>query len=346
MFKSFKKIFFLHFLILFASVFLYIQLSSIFLQKELLYLIGIFFVASLLSSYLISKLIILPKDLLLANLQMDFDKFNDEIKTKNHQKNFELELFNAAIQEKLNVQREQCEVLQEKLNLEILSNEEKEQKLKEQLKLVSLGKIYSCMITNTKELILNMKEISQNINSSSIEKLKNILDDMEIKNIELEKFIIGNENKSEFYLDNSVIDAIRKLDNIFVNYDIKVDYNINKSITSYGISSEFTQVILYILDNLKNSLIEKDISSKKIFIRIKKENKFAHIIISNNAGKIQEDTLNDIFEIDFTSNISNCSFVGLFISKIIIEENMQGKFEFENLNQGSKFTIKIPVWEE
>ncbi len=346
MFKIFKKVFLLHFLILFTFVTFYIQLNSIFLQKELFYLVGILLTASLIISYLITKLIILPKDLLLFNLQIKFDNFRDEVKTKNHQKNFELELLNTAIQEKLNIQREQCDILQEKLNFEIVSKEEKEQKLKEQLKLVSLGKIYSCVITNTKESIFNIKTILQNIDNNSIEKLKKIFDDMEIKNSELERFIVENENKNEFYLDQSVIDAIRKLDSIFVYYDIKVDYNINKSITSYGVASEFTQIISYILENLKNSLIEKNISSKKIFIRIKKENKFAHIIISNNAGKMQEDKINDIFDIESTSSINNCSFIGLFISKIIIEENMQGKFEFENLNQGSKFTIKIPVWEE
>ena len=57
--------------------------------------------------------------------------------------------------------------------------------------------------------------------------------------------------------------------------------------------------------------------------------------------------IDHIFEPYFTTkSYKKASGLGLFISKIIIEENMQGKLEFENASEGAKFTIKIPIIEE
>lgn len=350
MFKIFRKIFLLHFLILFVAIFTYVQLTSIILQKELFYLIGVLFISSLIISYLITKLIILPKDLVLINLQMDFDKFNDELKTKNHQKNFELELLNTAIQEKLNFQREQCEILQEKLSLEISLKEEKDQLLKDQSKLVSIGKISTILVNDINDSLLNTKEILGEINKESFDDslklIKRAINDIYIKNSELKNFIIPSEQKSEFYVDKVVMEVIKELDDTFVENNIKVDYNISKAIIYYGISSELTLVIFYIIENIKEALIEKNITSKKIFVRIKKDREFIHITISDNAGRVQDDMINNLFEANFILDTYDNFKFGLFISKMIIEENMKGKFEFENLNQGAKFIIKIPILEE
>ena len=77
------------------------------------------------------------------------------------------------------------------------------------------------------------------------------------------------------------------------------------------------------------------------------ENNEYTIKIFDNAGGIQEDVMDKIFEPYFTTKINRkASGLGLFISKIIIEENMQGKLEFENANEGAKFIIKIPILEE
>ena len=62
---------------------------------------------------------------------------------------------------------------------------------------------------------------------------------------------------------------------------------------------------------------------------------------------IEKDIIKKIFEPYFTTKkYKKSSGLGLFLSKIIIEENMQGKLEFENASEGAKFIITIPILEE
>ena len=69
------------------------------------------------------------------------------------------------------------------------------------------------------------------------------------------------------------------------------------------------------------------------------------MIIQDNGGGIQnEEILSSIFEPYFTtkSNV-NGTGVGLYMTIIIIEQNMKGKIEVKNIPNGLKFTIKIPI---
>jgi C4-dicarboxylate-specific signal transduction histidine kinase len=168
-----------------------------------------------------------------------------------------------------------------------------------------------------------------------------------MKNDELKNFIKPNELKKGFYLDEVVMESLKMLEDTFMNHNIKIDYNFSKSIILFGFPTEFSQVIFNILQNAKDALIEKNIVYKKVFISIKKDKEFACINIIDNAGGISPDIVNKIFEAYFTTKTyRKASGLGLFISKIIIEENMQGKLEFENTKDGSKFIIKIPIWKE
>ena len=137
------------------------------------------------------------------------------------------------------------------------------------------------------------------------------------------------------------------LEDTFMNHNIKIDYNFSKSINLYGFPNEINQVIFSILQNAKEALVEKNIDSKKVFISIKKDRDFAYINIVDNAGGVPSALLGNIFEPYFTTKkYKKSSGLGLFLSKIIIEENMQGKLEFENASEGAKFVITLPISKE
>jgi C4-dicarboxylate-specific signal transduction histidine kinase len=360
MFKIFRRVLILNFLILFIGLILYFQLTLIPFDKNFIYLIIILFFTSFITSYLISKIIILPIDLNLKNSQIEFQKFNNDIKTTNHQKTFELELINTSLQEKLKEQRELSENLQEKLTLETINREKKEMLLISQSRLAAIGKISINMINECDETLSSLNFISQNINTihkqinfkneligKSMEQFQRVIHEMQMKNDELKNFIKPNELKKGFYLDEVVMESLKMLEDTFMNHNIKIDYNFSKSIILFGFPTEFSQVIFNILQNAKDALIEKNIVYKKVFISIKKDKEFACINIIDNAGGISPDIVNKIFEAYFTTKTyRKASGLGLFISKIIIEENMQGKLEFENTKDGSKFIIKIPIWKE
>ncbi|PUE66151.1 sensor histidine kinase [Arcobacter caeni] len=358
--KIVRRVFILNFLILLISLFAYSELTLMLFEKEFFYLAGILFLSTCIITFLVHKIIILPLNLDLKNTKDEFEKFNEDIKNSNHQKNFELELINATLQEKIKEQRELTESLENKLLLEIQSKEKKEILLVHQSRLAGIGKVAINSVQACEETVNSVNFLLQNINDEykrininnnfidkTMDQLNRIISEMQIKNEELKNFIKPNEVKKEFFLDEIVMESLEMLEDTFMNHNIKIDYNFSKSINLYGFPNEINQVIFNILHNAKEALIEKNIASKKVFISIKKDKDFAYVSIVDNAGGVPEALLGNIFEPYFTTKkYKKSSGLGLFLSKIIIEENMQGKLEFENASEGAKFVITLPISKE
>ncbi len=108
------------------------------------------------------------------------------------------------------------------------------------------------------------------------------------------------------------------------------------------IKNELIQVILNILLNSKDSFLENKIENPKIDITLKKDGEFGVLKVKDNAGGISTDIIDRIFEPYFTTKF-NGTGIGLYMSKIIIEENMHGIIKAKNYDSGVEFIIKIPL---
>jgi signal transduction histidine kinase len=130
---------------------------------------------------------------------------------------------------------------------------------------------------------------------------------------------------------------------IFDKNHIQFNFNIDSQIKYFGYKNEFSQVILNIINNSKDALIEKNIENKLIDISVNEDEKNLIIIIQDNAKGVQEADLKKIFELYFsTKNSINGSGLGLYISKIIINEHFNGEIIAYNGIDGLEIIIKIP----
>jgi len=122
--------------------------------------------------------------------------------------------------------------------------------------------------------------------------------------------------------------------------EITTKYSNDSELLIY--QNELMQVILNILKNSEDNFVEKAIANPKINIEIyfKKQNYF--IIIQDNGGGIPDSILSKIFDPYFsTKNEKNGTGLGLYMSKIMIEEHHNGFLNVENKNGGACFTIEI-----
>lgn len=114
------------------------------------------------------------------------------------------------------------------------------------------------------------------------------------------------------------------------------------SINSY--QSEIQQVLLNLISNAKDALKHSDNPNKHIKVVIK-DNK---VLIQDNGGGIPQDIEAQIFEPYYTTKShGEGTGIGLYMSKLIVENHLCGQLTFQNIHagenqQGAQFTIHFP----
>jgi len=105
---------------------------------------------------------------------------------------------------------------------------------------------------------------------------------------------------------------------------------------------ELMQVVLNILKNSQDSFEEMNIKEPIINITTRDIEHGVRIDISDNGGGISDEIITKIFDPYFSTKMEkNGTGLGLYMSKLIIEEHHNGKFTCKNNNDGACFTIEI-----
>ena len=98
------------------------------------------------------------------------------------------------------------------------------------------------------------------------------------------------------------------------------------------------------MTNAKDALKINNIQNPCVTIKSKIVHGAVLIEILDNAGGIDESILTKIFDPYFTTKDKDAGTgIGLYMSKMIIENNMGGKIFASNTKEGAMFTISIPI---
>ena len=156
--------------------------------------------------------------------------------------------------------------------------------------------------------------------------------------------------KSDFEVKKSIDKTINLLNTEFIKEEIEVVYLGESNLFIHGIENQFLQVIMNILNNAKDALVEKDIKNRHIFIDLYKKNDKTYIEIQDNAGGVNEDIMEHIFEPYFTTKHKSLGTgIGLYMSEEIVTKQLNGKLfvynkliNYKNIDYfGACFRIKI-----
>ena len=120
------------------------------------------------------------------------------------------------------------------------------------------------------------------------------------------------------------------------NIEISCKYDNVEDFISY--ENELKQVLLNLIKNSEDALNERDISDKKIEIYVQKRT----LKIRDNAGGIDESILSKIFDPYFSTKMKkDGTGLGLYMSKVIIEEHCNGNLQVQNTTDGALFEIDL-----
>jgi len=241
-----------------------------------------------------------------------------------------------------------------KMKLLDVEKQKNEQLLIHQSRLASMGEMVANIAHQWRQPLTHLSYVNMNLKTAYEQeklspeyfdkKTKEINDQIEFMSHTIEDFsnFFKTDKKTEKF---GVLKTFEKTHRLLIasfkhnSIDVEVLCKNELYVNSY--ENEFSQVLFNILNNAKQELIEKNILNPKIKVEISETNRNHILKISDNALGIDENIIDKIFEPYFTTKDSGMG-IGLYMSKVIIEQHMNGSLKVENIPSGVSFEIFLP----
>jgi signal transduction histidine kinase len=242
---------------------------------------------------------------------------------------------------------------EKKLRLVELEKNKHQQFVIQQSKLAEIGEVFSSIAHQWKNPLVEIATIAQEHAFKERDKNSQFVKDIMVQIhymtntiSDFQKFIAPSAVKTSFNVEEA-IKSMMKIINHTIKYNY-IDIVINKKdaakLTVEGYKNEFMQILLNIVNNAKDQIAELrakgTIKRGRIEFLIYNRKNLVIIEIGDNAGGIRSDRLPFIFDAYYTTK-KNGHGIGLYMSKLIIENKMGGKIEAFNKDDGACFKISL-----
>jgi len=188
------------------------------------------------------------------------------------------------------------------------------------------------------------KKIDDNLIKESVDESNRIIQFMSHTIDDFRNFFKPDKQKVRFYVDDACNEAISLVAASIKSYQIDLYKKVNCNAIINGYEREFAQVLLNLISNAKDILNQRKIENPRIYIELDVVDKNVVIKVQDNAGGVTDDHLDLIFEPYFTTKSgSKGTGLGLYMSKMIIEQNMNGEIMVENTEKGALFTVILEM---
>ena len=232
-------------------------------------------------------------------------------------------------------------------------NKEFEKMILQQSKFVKSGEMIANITHQFRQPLNNISYILINLKKRfESEKLDKIFFDKKINQAneqlnflsktidDFKEFYLQEKEKDNFFVKDSIQNALTILNPDLQkdNINLNLKFETFEDIKIFGVKNELSQVILSLVSNSIDAL--KNRHNPKISINVVSSSAEVIIEILDNAGGIKAKNLKKIFEPYFSTKEEGTG-IGLYLSKIIIEESFGGKLQVQNVKDGAKFSIFI-----
>ncbi len=282
-----------------------------------------------------------------------------ELKKALEKKDKELEELNQTLESRVFKQTKQLKelnkTLEQRVFKEIEKNKQKQKILFWQSRMASLGQMLANVahqwrqpLTELNLSLYNLKKASKNRNEKDLDfyykDCKETILNMSKTIEDFTNFFNPDKPKKKFLIQNSIEEALSIVSKLISKNELKIS-TFFLDLNTIGVSNELSQVIINLLQNSNDAFTHKKISDKRIEIIIKEDihKNFAIITFKDNAGGINQEILDKIYEPYFSTKHSSVGTgLGLFMSKMIIEKSLNGTMNAQSINNSTIFTITIP----
>jgi len=146
-----------------------------------------------------------------------------------------------------------------------------------------------------------------------------------------------------FCINQVVEELFPMIDPLYKRHGIDLQWQSDAEIFYQGYPRELGQALLNILYNASEVIREREIENGRVDVVLREEENRILLEICDNAGGIPVEIIDEIFDPYFSTKESkNGTGLGLYMSKLIVEEHMGGRLEVYNSAEGACFRILFP----
>ncbi|WP_188110008.1 ATP-binding protein [Sulfurimonas hydrogeniphila] len=246
--------------------------------------------------------------------------------------------------------------LEETIAKEVKKSQEQQLFLYQQSRLAQMGEMISMIAHQWRQPLNNLALINQLTISKHA---KGKLDDKAIeyfkshskKQIDLMSDTIDNfknffKQEDQIYafsLKDAINEVLNITADIFKNEGIFIEFNAAQDYELFANPNALNQVLLNILNNAKDALLQTTQNEKKIQITLEDTGTELLLAIQDNAGGIDEAIKDKIFDPYFsTKQEKNGTGLGLYMAKMVLQEQLHATIEVFNTHEGANFVIRLP----
>lgn len=178
----------------------------------------------------------------------------------------------------------------------------------------------------------------------SVYKVDKIVDKMSETITDFSDFLKPNKKKEYFDVRDCIKSAILLMEESINLHRIKVEVRCETEDKAFGYQNDVTHVIFNLLNNARDAIVSSGPDERLITITISSDEEFLKVSVVNTGEPIPAELEAHIFEPYFTTKEkSGGTGLGLYISKQIVEDRLNGKIHVKNTSGGVRGDIFIPV---
>jgi signal transduction histidine kinase len=257
-------------------------------------------------------------------------------------------VFNTFAYYFLNKIENDATYLESRVKEEVAKQQEQEQMLLQKYRMANMGEMIDAIAHQWRQPLMQSNMILLNMYDSLDDEvyLEKKINDLTRLNKHMSQTIDDFRNLLKDGKIKSTFNGARAIDEVLVLLknnlrEVELSYE-SKEFELLSYKNEFMQVLITLISNALEAL--EDVEEKHLSILVKEVNNMLYVEVSDNAGGVDLKIMEKIFDPYFTTKKqSGGTGLGLYIAKIIVEQNLNGSIEVENTKEGAKFTVGLTM---
>ncbi|HIP29502.1 MAG TPA: ATP-binding protein [Sulfurospirillum arcachonense] len=250
--------------------------------------------------------------------------------------------------------------LEDKIALEVEQSRQKDQIMFRQSRLAAMGEMVGNIAHQWRQplnaivLIIQSFQMKQMLGKlddkfidSQVDEGIKLATSMSRTIDDFRNFFKPNKIEENFSAKRTIQESIDLVQHYYEKQDIKMNLICEEDFETLGYPNEFSQVMMNLFSNSKDVLQDRENQERniEIIVKLESESKRGEILVIDNGGGVPVEVIDRMFDPYFTTkHQSSGTGIGLYMSKEIIEKQMHGSIEVENISH--KFFEDKEVYEK